>query len=812
MLVDKKGTPINVIKLALAFLGLGSALFIFTVITSAQQAPLAGQVQLIIMAPAPGSELRAQVPLTAQANPKPIAVNFKIYNPATQLNLTKQAIFDPAANLWNYIFNSVEVPDGDYVLLAEAIDPPGNSQQVQVTVKNQIQPPPPPPDPIAPIQVNVQVVRPLDMEGVVGLFDIIASTSAPVSSMGFTISAQGTAAINVNGQVDTAGMWHAQWDSTTVANGSYQVVATGRVDQNSYSSQPRNFSVANVLVAPIINTNTVVNEPTETILPPPPPPPAPIQPPTTQTNTNTTIVVPPPIVSTVRLTNPAASGSVKDILRFEALTDVAAEKVAFIITFPSTNGTTTPVQFQAQSDAARVNWFFGWDSRQFANGLYKIMAVAESGGTQVRSGSVEMSVENAAQAPITFETTNTPLATAPTLVNTGTIEPAPAPIPIQEVIPSECEKLGITDPEQCRKVITSISEENKVSSTPTQSDTFQREVVPIQGRTVVLAPSPEPIDSASEIKPLGARPGQPALVSPERPPLLAFQTPNSGTILVNPQELAPNVLKNRTPLNPTEPVAMLLLPSVETRQIVSDTEIYEPPVVVAIDSDKDGLPDDVERRLGTDANTPDTDGDGFGDFLEVQSGHDPLQEGDRDLNLSPIDRAIIARVAIEQPKFSGETDDRNFKVESVDNSSIPAAGSAEGRPVLKFKGRGRPNTVVTLYLYSPVAMVLTINTDENGDFEYTLDQPLSDGVHQVYVTVTNETGKIEKKSNPLSFFVKEARAANEEDFFRPDVNIQQTSAAALNYYMLAAVGLVIIASLFVLRVYWKKIHSISNGS
>jgi hypothetical protein len=51
-----------------------------------------------------------------------------------------------------------------------------------------------------------------------------------------------------------------------------------------------------------------------------------------------------------------------------------------------------------------------------------------------------------------------------------------------------------------------------------------------------------------------------------------------------------------------------------------------PPVPpdAALDSDRDGVPDDEEARRGTDPNNPDTDGDGLPDGEELRYGADPL--------------------------------------------------------------------------------------------------------------------------------------------------------------------------------------------
>lgn len=52
--------------------------------------------------------------------------------------------------------------------------------------------------------------------------------------------------------------------------------------------------------------------------------------------------------------------------------------------------------------------------------------------------------------------------------------------------------------------------------------------------------------------------------------------------------------------------------------------------VETIDTDGDGLNDDIEIILGTDVNNSDSDGDGFLDGTEVQNGYHPLKgAGDR---------------------------------------------------------------------------------------------------------------------------------------------------------------------------------------
>ncbi len=58
--------------------------------------------------------------------------------------------------------------------------------------------------------------------------------------------------------------------------------------------------------------------------------------------------------------------------------------------------------------------------------------------------------------------------------------------------------------------------------------------------------------------------------------------------------------------------------------------------VATVDSDKDGLTDEMEVFYGTDKNNPDTDGDGYKDGEEVNNGYDPLLPGGAKLDYDKL--------------------------------------------------------------------------------------------------------------------------------------------------------------------------------
>lgn len=213
-----------------------------------------------------------------------------------------------------------------------------------------------------------------------------------------------------------------------------------------------------------------------------------------------------------------------------------------------------------------------------------------------------------------------------------------------------------------------------------------------------------------------------------------------------------------------EPVGLSVLPAVNKNKRASSA-----PAVVMIDSDVDGLSDDMEARLGTDPHKADTDGDGYGDWVEVKNGYNPLGKGKtgEQEDLKPLEKAIIDRVPLEQPKTSRVLASQSTSIDRIETSGgqvvLPGQESMDKAIAkddnLRFSGIAAPNEVVALFIYSEMPIVVTAKTDYNGNWTYDLDKSLVNGQHEAYVVVMNEEGAIKYKSSPLAFFVQEARAA-----------------------------------------------------
>ncbi|MEY3784306.1 MAG: hypothetical protein RLZZ230_628 [Candidatus Parcubacteria bacterium] len=198
----------------------------------------------------------------------------------------------------------------------------------------------------------------------------------------------------------------------------------------------------------------------------------------------------------------------------------------------------------------------------------------------------------------------------------------------------------------------------------------------------------------------------------------------------------------------------------------------------AIDTDADGISDLDEIKLyKTDPNSADTDNDGITDGIEIIQGFDPLDA---------ISEAVIT---FQSPKESaGLIRDDVLVIEDV-ISVVATAATEVSQVAAEIRGRALPNSFVTLYIFSSPTVV-TIKTDADGSFVYTYDKELEDGKHDVYVTMTDNTGSIVAQSNPFSF-IKEAQAftpvaAAEAEIVNADTSIQ---SAGGTYNVVVGVGI-----------------------
>ena len=213
--------------------------------------------------------------------------------------------------------------------------------------------------------------------------------------------------------------------------------------------------------------------------------------------------------------------------------------------------------------------------------------------------------------------------------------------------------------------------------------------------------------------------------------------------------------------------------------------------LMMLDSDGDGLPDDLEFYYGTDPFNPDTDGDGYLDGLEVINGYNPLGQGPLLQERLFFDQLLFDQVPLEQPQLSSSRISDNLVLANLENL----------QDSLRLSGQAEADTWILLYLYSDLPMVMLTKTDASGNWSYNLERPLNDGYHKAYVAVNDNTGRIVSQSRPFSFFVKQSRAVSADEYF--DISLAPDRAQSFLVYYIAGGALLLLLVLGIIIILRK---------
>lgn len=165
------------------------------------------------------------------------------------------------------------------------------------------------------------------------------------------------------------------------------------------------------------------------------------------------------------------------------------------------------------------------------------------------------------------------------------------------------------------------------------------------------------------------------------------------------------------------------------------------------DSDSDSVSDYDELYVFlTNPLVPDTDADGTSDADEITKGSDPVMSGTTPIAYGDV---LTEGTVVGEDVLSATV---------VLAGEVETVGTEKSLKNIIFRGKGLPNSFVTLYIFSD-PIIVTTRTNQNGEWEYVFDRELADGRHEVYVAVVGSAGKIVAKSNPLPF-VKQAEAVS----------------------------------------------------
>ena len=464
----------------------------------------------------------------------------------------------------------------------------------------------------------------------------------------------------------------------------------------------------------------------------------------TVTNSTTTTAV---TVPTLRLRVPSTDLSGRLALKIEQSAPVTDVRLSVRSLKSITSILNSPAELRNGA------WYYFFNTENIPNGEYELISHARYDDTSIKSNAVKVKIANFVQNP----TAPAPVLAEPINVITDTEAPAEA-------------------------------NESSAESTPlrTFSEFSLEEVSDFSEPTVEMLPDVKSevdavfVEYKDELRELLKRyaiaqqSGDPLMLDLAEKALSEAKQRIINDVLSNPNtnELADNI--NEELDGRFEMLQKRIDTFEELRRTASNNDS-------AADKDSDGISDYDEKFLyGSNPEAPDTDSDGILDGIEIMGGYNPTD---------PSTEAII-KYELPQDSF-GVIDNEILKVEAVAPVIRNDLNEQDPEVQAEIRGRGFPNSYVTLYIFSSPTIV-TVRTDQDGSFVYTFEKELEDGEHEVYVAVTDNTGWIVAQSSPFKF-IKEAQAFTPVDSGAPvTTEVAQYNLQSLDVYNVI-VGLGILA-------------------
>jgi len=769
-----------------------------------------------VLHPAAGATLIGLYELMAELDGSALELHF-VFVPAedaASAAAVQVAAGETADGLWAADWDSTEVPNGPYRVRVRAAVSEGMivySDWIPLTVENEFDGGP----------VELAIVSPANDAEVDGSVSITVETTVEVDAVAVVVESMTATDYYVRLEAAPVGeqTWVAVWGTATVPPGEYglaAVASVGEVGAVSNQVAVRIVSADAGLDNDDAGADGSADEPDGTD-----------EPLGEDSSTGDDGITPDDVAGPeqIELTLDAPSeGSVRGIVLLLANAAGPLSDIEFVLR-DNSDGRIVFVR-RAAYDASLGQWVSYWHSTNAEPGSYELHVRGQDRVRQtIKSESVELLVLSHEEPtdgdkpviPIIVEIPNEAVREAilelPEGTRTAFTPDEPQDVAAAEnALRDECVEVGVS-PEQCELWLASRygSEQCRHAGILTKSECLAH-LAEIQGGRIAECASYDD-DKCREFT---ARATQGLLDDTSLENLSRDVQPFIGEeVILPPADGAPgdlpDTVADNLPVIGDGQERVWIYASPAYVQVDEQISRHAIPAVLLVDTDGDGLPDDAERRLGTDPTDPDTDGDGYDDGAEIRNGYNPLGSGTlgdmwsgQGSPLAPIDVAILSGLPLEQPLHTGELNDElSIGIRGFDPDAGTAAGDgSDADEGLVFEGRAEPGVVVTLFIYSYLPIVLTAEADANGNWSYEMDKNLVDGRHEIYVTVTDDTGRIREKGDPLSFFVSEAEAVTEENFFgitvldeSPYLSPEDVTKKEFNWYIMGAIGMAVVVLL-----------------
>jgi hypothetical protein len=135
-------------------------------------------------------------------------------------------------------------------------------------------------------------------------------------------------------------------------------------------------------------------------------------------------------------------------------------------------------------------------------------------------------------------------------------------------------------------------------------------------------------------------------------------------------------------------------------------------------------------------------------FIEISSGRSEPTEREKEAaracfeKLNDVQSKFVPPPATQIPFLNEESEVVNVGDVQQDFGEI--GGQKVGKNIV-LRGKGPPNSVVNIYIFSD-PIVVTTKVDENGEWVYELNQPLTGEKHVAYATVRSKDGVVVRSS------------------------------------------------------------------